>query len=154
MRILVLAVATAGGVGLAPLAPGTFGSLAGVALWALLARAGAAALALGIALVVPLGIWSAGRAQALWGRHDDGRIVIDEVAGQLLALAFLPLRLEVALTGFALFRLFDIWKPGLIRRAERWPGGLGVVADDLVAGLLANAGGQLLWRVVWPGGWT
>jgi phosphatidylglycerophosphatase A len=104
--------------------------------------------------VVPLGIWSAGRAQALWGRHDDGRIVIDEVAGQLLALAFLPLRLEVALTGFALFRLFDIWKPGPIRRAERWPGGLGVVADDLVAGLLANAGGQLLWRVVWPGGWT
>ena len=137
-----------------PFAPGTFGSIAGVGLWALLAGPGGAVLLLGTLVAVPVAIWAAGRAQLLWGSHDDGRIVIDEVAGQLLALSFLPLRLDVALMGFALFRLFDIWKPGPVRMAERWPGGLGVVADDLVAGLLANAGGQLLWRVAWPGGWT
>jgi phosphatidylglycerophosphatase A len=150
MRILVLAIATAGGVGLVPVAPGTAGSVLGAALWPLLAGAGTAALLAAIAAAVGLGTWAAGRAGRHWGRADDGRIVIDEVAGQLIALAFLPLRIEVALVGFALFRLFDIWKPPPLRLLEHWPGGLGVMADDIAAGLYANALGQLLWRLAWP----
>jgi phosphatidylglycerophosphatase A len=151
MRKLVLVIATAGGIGLIPLAPGSFGSLAGVALWAGLAKLGStASLAGGLALAV-LAIWVSGQAQQALG-HDDGRIVIDEVAGQLTALLLLPPRLEVALAGFALFRLLDIWKPRPIRSFESLPGGAGVVGDDLAAGLLANLAGQLLWRVALPGG--
>ena len=94
-----------------------------------------------------LGIWAAGEAQRAFGREDDSRIVIDEVAGQLLALAPL-LALPAAsrgnffavVTGFVAFRLFDIWKPGPVGAAEmRFTGGLGVMADDLVAGALAAA---------------
>lgn len=152
MRILVLAIATAGGLGLAPFAPGTFGSALGVLIWPLLAGLGAGALLAAIAALVLVGSWAAGRAGRHWQRADDGRIVIDEVAGQLVALAFLPLRLDVAISGFLLFRLFDIWKPPPVGRAEALPGGPGVMADDLVAGLYANVAGQLLWRVALPGG--
>jgi phosphatidylglycerophosphatase A len=151
MRKIVLGIATAGGIGLIPAAPGSFGSLLGVALWAGLAALGmAASLAAWIALA-GLAIWASGRAQQELG-SDDGRIVIDEVAGQLTALLLLPVRLEVAVVAFALFRLFDIWKPGPVRALESLPGGAGVVGDDLAAGLLANLAGQLLWRVALPGG--
>jgi len=96
---------------------------------------------------VALGIWAAGEAQRAFEREDDSRIVIDEVAGQLLALAPL-LALPAAsrrsffavVTAFVAFRLFDIWKPGPVGAAEkRFTGGLGVMADDLVAGVLAAA---------------
>jgi phosphatidylglycerophosphatase A len=102
-------------------------------------------LAWGVLLAV--GIWAAGEAEGVFGRSDDGRIVIDEVAGQLLALAplfalpatsrtsFLPV-----VTAFVAFRGFDIAKPGPVRWAERrFEGGLGVMADDVVAGALAAA---------------
>jgi phosphatidylglycerophosphatase A len=97
-------------------------------------------------------VWAAARAEGLFGKRDDGRITIDEVAGMLLSLAFLPYRLEVVVAAFLLFRVFDITKPPPARAAESLPGGLGVMADDLVAGLYANVVGQLLWRVVLPGG--
>jgi phosphatidylglycerophosphatase A len=151
MRKIVLAIATAGGIGLIPVAPGTVGSLLGVALWAGLAALGTAASLAAWVPLAGLAIWASGRAQRALG-EDDGRIVIDEVAGQLTALLLLPVRLEVALAGFALFRVFDIWKPGPVRALESLPGGAGVVADDLAAGLLANLAGQLLWRVALPGG--
>ena len=101
-----------------------------------------------VGLLSILGAWAAGRAEQLFGQHDDGRITIDEVVGMLVSLAFLPARLDVALVGFALFRLFDIWKPPPIRLAERLPAGRGVMADDLVAGLYANLAGQILWRLL------
>ena len=148
MRIFVLAIATAGGSGYAPVASGTFGSVVGLAVWAALVGVSQPAYALACAGVTVLGIWSAGRAEAIFGRHDDGRITIDEVAGMLLSLAWLPARLEVAALGFLLFRAFDIWKPFPARAAERLPSGLGVMADDLVAGAYANLGGQLVWRVL------
>jgi phosphatidylglycerophosphatase A len=121
-----------------------------VALWAGLAAGGTVASVLGWIVLACVAIWASGRAQQSLG-PDDGRIVIDEVAGQLTALLLLPLRLEVALTGFALFRLLDIWKPPPIRAFESLPGGVGVTGDDLAAGLLANLAGQLLWRVAFPG---
>jgi phosphatidylglycerophosphatase A len=148
MRIWILALATAGGSGYSPVASGTVGSLVGLGLWWALGGQGPLAYAAACAAVIALGIWAAGRAEQIFGRHDDGRITIDEVAGQLLALAALPWRPEVAAVGFVLFRLFDIWKPFPARAAERLPGGLGVMADDLVAGVYANLGGQLLWQLV------
>ncbi len=152
MRKLILFVATGAGSGYAPIAPGTAGSGVGLLLYLPLAGlSGAAYLAI-VGGISALGVWAAERAERLFGQRDDGRITIDEVAGMLLTLAFLPRRLDVVVAGFLLFRLFDIAKPPPIRAAESLPGGLGVMTDDLVAGLYANVVGQLLWRVLLPGG--
>jgi phosphatidylglycerophosphatase A len=153
MRKLVLFIATGGGSGYAPIAPGTAGSAVGVVLWALciqgpgLSPGAYLAILAGLSVVA---IWAAGEAEKIFQKRDDGRITVDEIAGQLLALALLPAGWGMALAAFLLFRLFDIWKPWPARLAERLPGGLGVVADDLMAGLYANLAGQLLWRVLFP----
>ncbi len=141
-RFAVLAVATGAGAGFAPVAPGTFGSLVGIAVFALIAPFGALAVAVAALLLTVAGVWAAGEAERIFARSDDGRIAIDEVAGQLVALwpltwiapdrATAPLPL---LAGFLAFRAFDIAKPGPVRWAERrFEGGRGVVFDDLVAG--------------------
>jgi phosphatidylglycerophosphatase A len=155
MRLVALILAT-WGVGYVPGIPGTYGSAVGVLLCLGFVAVGggfAAYLALTAGLGV-LGVWAAGEASRAFGREDDGRIVVDEVVGQLLALAPAVLWLRerafwpALVTGFVLFRVLDIAKPGPVRWAERGlPGGLGVVADDVVAGLLAAAllaGGILL----------
>ena len=144
-RGLILAIATAGGAGYAPIAPGTFGSAVGVAVFFALAPAGIGWIALVAVALLGIGVWAAEQAERVFGRKDDGRIVIDEVVGQVLALAPLAalapgLRRHpgLLLLGFLVFRLLDIWKPGPVRRAERgFPGGLGVMLDDVLAGLLA-----------------
>jgi phosphatidylglycerophosphatase A len=146
MRIFVLAIATAAGSGYSPVASGTVGSALGLLLWWPLAGLSAGGYALALGAITALGIWAAGRAETIFGGHDDGRITIDEVAGLLLSLFALPARLEVAALGFILFRIFDIWKPPPARQAERLAGGFGVMADDLVAGLYANLIGQIVWR--------
>lgn len=155
-RALALALATAGGVGFAPLAPGTFGSLVGVLLFLPFSHFGLPLYCLTLAALTCLGVWVSDVAERAFGRSDDGRIVIDEVAGQLLTL--LPLvilsswwpgvagtGLEIGnsgwwalvVTAFVLFRVFDIWKPGPVRWAEQsFPGGVGVMADDMLAGVL------------------
>lgn len=135
-----------GGTGHVPVASGTAGAAVGVALYWLIAPAGAAAvLGAAIALLVA-GVFAADVAERVYERTDDGRIVIDEVVGQLLTLAPLPLLAANARSplllaaGFLAFRLFDIWKPGPVRWAERsFAGGAGVMFDDVVAGLLAAA---------------
>jgi phosphatidylglycerophosphatase A len=139
-------VASAAGAGFAPVAPGTFGALVGVGVFALTARQGAGAVTLVLVLVTAAGVWAAGEAERIFAREDDGRIAIDEVAGQLVALwpisllapperALAPLPLAL---GFLAFRAFDIAKPGPVRWAERrFTGGRGVVFDDLIAGALA-----------------
>ncbi len=153
MRKSVLFVATGAGSGYAPIAPGTFGSLVGLVLYFPLSWLGPWPY-LGLALAITWGgALVSSRAEAILGRKDDQRITIDEVAGVLLALAFLPPRIDVVVAGFILFRLFDIWKPPPCRKVESLPGGWGVMADDVVAGIYANLCGQLLWRVLWPGGW-
>ena len=152
MRKLVLFVATGAGSGYSPIAPGTVGSGVGLLLYLPLAGLGGATYVAVVGGIAVLGVWAAGRAERLFGQHDDRRITIDEVAGMLLSLAFLPCRLDVMVVAFLLFRVFDITKPPPARAAESLPGGLGVMTDDLVAGLYANVVGQLLWRVVLPGG--
>lgn len=145
-RWLVLALATAGGAGFAPVAPGTFGAAVGVLLFLPLVGAGSLGVLLATTALGLVGVWAAGLAERAFARRDDGRIVIDEVVGQLIALAPLPALAgpargrapELLAVGFVAFRLFDIWKPGPVRWAERrFHGGLGVMLDDVVAGVLA-----------------
>jgi phosphatidylglycerophosphatase A len=136
-------VATVAGVGYFPVASGTAGAAVGVAIFFLFAGFPLGLYALTVAALTALGVWAADRCEGDFGKKDDGRIVIDEVVGQLLTLApLLVLRpasfLAWTVTGFVLFRVFDVWKPGPVRWLERnLPGGAGVVMDDVMAGVFA-----------------
>jgi phosphatidylglycerophosphatase A len=152
MRKIVLFVATGAGSGYAPIAPGTAGSGVGLLLYALLVQLPGPGFVLAVVATALVGIWAAGRAEQEFGKKDDGRITVDEIAGMLVSLIALPVRLDVAIAAFFLFRFFDIVKPPPARRLERLGGGLGVVTDDLAAGLYANLVGQILWGVLFPGG--
>jgi phosphatidylglycerophosphatase A len=144
------AIATAGGAGYSPLAPGTCGTLVAVPL-AWVCRGFDTWAFLGVVVLVTLiGIAAAHRADQVWGTHDSGRIVIDEVAGYLLTVAFVdrgdPWTLGV---GFVVFRALDILKPPPMRWLdERVPGGAGVVLDDVAAGAL---GAGAMWGLVAAG---
>jgi len=143
-------LATWFGAGLLPKAPGTWGSLAALPLgWVIQYVAGWPGLVLATLLVFIIGIWAAGSYARRGANPDPGEIVIDEVAGQWLAVLPAMGAPLLYLVGFALFRLFDIWKPWPIRTVERkLKGGLGVMADDILAGLIAAAllcGGRYLW---------
>jgi phosphatidylglycerophosphatase A len=136
---LATAIATWFGCGLSPFAPGTAGSLGALLPAILLARyAGWRPLhfaALALALTAP-GIWAAGRVEQAVGEKDPGKVVIDEVLGLWLTLAgAATLNWKSWLAALVLFRLFDIWKPFPVRQLEALPGGWGIVADDLMAGL-------------------
>lgn len=122
-----------------PIAPGTAGSAVAVAIWWAAHRLGGAwaASALGAALAVA-GVWAAGRIAAARGQEDPSEVVVDEAAGMFLSLQFLPSGWEFVAAAFVLFRILDVTKPWPAERAERLPGGLGVVADDLVVGLYTN----------------
>ncbi len=141
------------GVGLVPFAPGTWGSLAALPVaWLIHASLGPLALAAAALLVVGLGSWSAGATMRRTRSDDPGAIVIDEVAGQWLVLAAVPLDLLWYAAGFALFRLFDITKPWPVSWADRQvKGGLGVMLDDVIAAGYA-AGVLLAARALIPGG--
>ncbi len=134
-------LATWFGAGLLPGAPGTWGSLAALPFaWAIAARFGPAALLVAAAIAFFVGWWAAEQVGRASGVADEGSIVIDEVAGQWLTLAAAPPSAEAYVLGLLLFRLFDITKPWPARAAERnLPGGLGVMADDIVAGVYAGA---------------
>ena len=90
-----------------------------------------------LAAVVVAGIWASHHVEAVLGRKDPGVIVIDEVAGMMVAVLFLPRTLGVLVSAFFLFRFFDIWKPFPAREAQALRGGLGLVVDDLIAGVYA-----------------
>ena len=156
-----LAIATACGLGHLPKAPGTWGSLAGVLIYALTqyllpidvfpgAREHLATRALWIALtsgpisfaLAIVGVLCASRAAEFAAKKDPQFVVIDEVSGQHLAyvLSLTLLNWKYLLLGFILFRVFDIWKPFPARQAESLPGGLGIMADDWIAGIYAALG--------------
>ena len=130
-------IATAGGAGYSPVAPGTCGTavavpvvwlLSGLSVWEFLAVS---------VLVTLIGIWAASVADEHWGTHDSGRIVIDEVAGYMVTMLMVDRGdLAFLLLGFVLFRFFDIVKPPPVRWLDRnLPGGTGVVLDDIGAGV-------------------
>jgi phosphatidylglycerophosphatase A len=165
---LALALATCG-VGYFPIAPGTLGALVGVALYlgvwgwlygileakAVRGRLNLlyiftpqfAAMLLLIFLVTMVGVWAASRAEKLLQRKDPSVVVIDEVAGQMIALLsgpFWPPTWWSVFSAFILFRVFDIWKPYPIRRLEALESGLGIMADDVLAGIYALIVNSLL----------
>jgi len=142
---LALSIAT-WGVGYLPLAPGTFGSLVSVGMFLLLARAAVgiplvAAVVAVILAVTFAGIWAGTRIEQLSGRKDPGKVVVDEVAGQLIALFPLTLFAQwstgAVILSFILFRFFDIVKPYPANRLQELDGGVGIMFDDLVAGVYA-----------------
>ena len=135
---LAIAIATVGGVGYAPVASGTFGSIPAVLLYWLLAPFGPWPIVATIVAVTAVGLWASGVAERHWGNTDPGRVVIDEVAGQLVTLVFHPANPATLALGFFLFRLFDVTKPFPARRLESLHGGRGIMADDLVAGVYAS----------------
>jgi phosphatidylglycerophosphatase A len=130
---LALAVATAAGAGYAPVAPGTVGSAVTVVLLWLIpfSRAG---LVIFLVAVIVAGVWASARAERAAGCKDPGSIVIDEVAGMTLSVLALPLTPLVLGAAFLVFRFFDIVKPFPAYQSQALPGGLGVMADDLIAG--------------------
>ncbi|HEV2548884.1 MAG TPA: phosphatidylglycerophosphatase A [Stellaceae bacterium] len=126
------------GVGLLPSAPGTWGSVAALpCAWAIAYFIAKPALIVAAVALFFLGWWAAERVAAASGIADDSTIVVDEVVGQWLAISAAPLNPAAYVLGFTLFRVFDIWKPWPVSWAERLPGGLGVMADDALAGLYA-----------------
>ncbi len=141
-------MATAGGVGYSPVAPGTLASLlALLILWVV--PFSLRGLVLALLVIVGVGGWSAGRAERLLGRRDPGPVVIDEIAGMFLSALALPRSLGLLLVAFLLFRVFDIAKPFPIRQSEILSGGLGIMLDDLIAGTYTLA---LLWGLLALGG--
>jgi phosphatidylglycerophosphatase A len=142
-------VATGLGSGYSPVAPGTAGSLVGLLLFLPLAgRALWIQLAAVVAVTI-LGVLAGGRLATMLGAKDPGMVVVDEVAGQWITFLALPMTPVTAVAGFLLFRVMDILKPWPARALERLPGGLGIMADDVAAGIYAH----LLLRLglaVWP----
>ena len=147
-------LATGFGAGYGPIAPGTWGSLPGLAFaWGLDRSAGRWAVLGGTCVFALAGVWAAGRAETLLGEKDPGCVVVDEIAGQMVALLFLPTTAEVLIGGFLIFRVLDVLKPWPARRLEAVPGGSGIMADDLTVGLYANLilHGLALWHPTWLG---
>lgn len=143
-RTLPVWVATVAGTGYFPAAPGTVGSVVAIGLVAALDAAAfsdawrTALLALASLLVFFLGVWAAGQSEKFFGRTDPGHVVIDEVAGQMVTFLLVPhASWKLLLAGFGLFRVFDITKPFPAGRAERLPGGWGIMLDDVIAGVYA-----------------
>ena len=141
---LVLFLASGLFLGLIPFAPGTFGSLLGIPLHWLL---GHLPISLGICslgFVILISVWISSRAELLLGNKDPSQIVIDEVVGMAVALAGAPIEPSLIVVAFIFFRFFDIWKPFPIRYIDKsFPGGWGIVLDDVAAGVMAN----LAWRL-------
>ncbi|MFL6466699.1 MAG: phosphatidylglycerophosphatase A [Pyrinomonadaceae bacterium] len=147
------------GVGYLPLAPGTWGSLVAIGFYAALSNGFAAyrytpnlappeatvaaihaVILISFAALVLVGIWASGRSIKLLGNTDASQAVVDEIMGQLTVFLFIPFTRSWVLiaAGFVLFRLFDIWKPFPIDQLQDLPGGVGVCADDIAAGMYAG----------------
>jgi phosphatidylglycerophosphatase A len=153
MRRLGLLIATCGYLGFFPLAPGTIGSAVGVVVFYLVRATGFPwAQALAIVAIFGAGVWAASSAEEQLGRTDPAPVIIDEVVGMLITLAWIPVTPSGAFVGFLIFRVLDVVKPWPSRQFESMHGGLGVMADDAMAAVY----GQLLMRALAafaPAGW-
>ena len=139
MRRLALFLSTCGYLGYAPIAPGTFGSAAGLLVFYAVRSTGSVAVELAtIVLLFAAGCWSGTVAEHHFGGADPAPVVLDEVVGMLITLALLPVSGLGACVGFLVFRVLDIIKPFPSAQFERLPGGLGVMADDGMAAIYGN----------------
>ena len=148
---LAVFVATVGYAGYFPVAPGTVGSAAGLVAYLIVwwTQSWVVEVALIIGLFA-LGVWAGTTAERYFGGIDPGPVIVDEVVGMLITLAFIPVGLSGAIVGFFLFRIFDIIKPFPAGRLEALHGGFGVMADDAMAAVYANLSLRgLLW--LFPG---
>jgi phosphatidylglycerophosphatase A len=136
-RFFHLAIATAFGIGYVPVAPGTFGSAAGLLLWMVLPGSALVQAAAIVALFI-LGSMAGSVAERHFRRTDPRQVVVDEVMGMLITLFLNPVGLKGAFVGFLFFRATDVFKPYPSNRLERLPGGIGVMADDAMAAIYAN----------------
>lgn len=154
MTRLAVFIATVGYCGYFPVAPGTVGSAAGLLFYVLVWWTGSPVVEVGLILgLFGAGVWAGTTAERYFGGVDPGPIVVDEVVGMLITLAFIPgLGWSGAVTGFVIFRIFDVIKPFPAGRFEQLHGGLGVMADDAMAAIYANLCLRLvLW---WMPGWV
>ena len=147
MTRLAVFIATVGYCGYFPVAPGTVGSAAGLVVYLLVWRWQSPLLEIALITVLfAAGVWAGTTSERYFGGIDPGPIVLDEVVGMLITLAFIPVGLTGALIGFLLFRVFDVIKPFPAGRLEALHGGLGVMADDAMAAIYANVALRLvLW---------
>ena len=124
---------------------GTITALTGCAAWWMIQRDGVfdhAMIAVTL-LITVMGVWSASKVEPQWGK-DSSRVVIDELAGMFISVLFVPVTIKWMIIGLILFRFFDIVKPLFIRKTEALPGGWGVMADDVLAGVYSNLVLQLI----------
>ncbi len=144
-------IATGLGLGYLPKAPGTWGSLLGIPIHLLLIQLSTKNYAIALAAIIVVGVLVAGMAEKIMDHRDPGLIVIDEVIGMLITLIGSPAKPLVLLAGFILFRIFDIAKPFPIRLIDRrFNGGIGIVMDDMLAGIFALVVLQAICRIM---GW-
>lgn len=145
MTRLAVFLATVAYCGYFPIAPGTAGSAAGLVVYLLVWWTQSPILEAGlIALTFAVGTWAATHAERFFGGIDPGPVVIDEVLGMLITLAFIPVGWSAALAGFVIFRVYDVIKPYPANRLETFHGGFGIMADDAMAGVYANLTLRLL----------
>ncbi|MBN1866680.1 phosphatidylglycerophosphatase A [Candidatus Sumerlaeota bacterium] len=152
LRAISLAVATGLGTGYAPFASGTVGSLVGVVLFWFMtgpyAFLGWFGYAVATAILIVLAVQVSTVAEGVFGRKDDGRVAIDEIVGYLVTMFLAPHTAFAAAAGFVLFRFFDVLKPWPSNNLQALKGGLGIVIDDLVAGVYALVSLQVLLQIV------
>ena len=134
-------------VGYLPFIPGTFGSLAGIGLFCLIKDSPGINILFTFLLII-LGFLFTGKAEKIMNKKDARCIVIDEVSGMLLALLFIPYDLKLVVIGFFLFRIFDSLKPYPVGRLEKLHGSLGIMGDDIMAGIYTNIILQVVFRLV------
>lgn len=149
MTRLAVFLATVAYCGYFPVAPGTVGSAAGLLVYLAVAWIGLPIVeAAAIVLTFVAGAWAATHAERFFGGIDPGPVVIDEVLGMLITLAFIPAGWQAMLAGFFLFRVLDVIKPYPANRLETFHGGFGIMADDAMAGVYANLALRgLIWLV-------
>ena len=149
MNQLIIALATGFYVGLLPRAPGTWGSLAAFIPWFFLKDMALPAYLMVLAILFVIGFFVSGSAEKILDRPDAGPIVIDEILGMFITLTLVPPHPAAWILGFILFRIFDIFKPFPVSWFDqRIHGGIGIMMDDVVAGLYAFGTLQLLWFII------
>ena len=144
-RFLVKLLTTFFGTGYFPIAPGSAGSLAAAAIiWFLIPNNSIHYIII-IFILIPIVAWLCGHGKDFWGKTDARKIVIDEALGMAITYIWIPKKIPLFLIGFLLFRLYDIVKIPPASRAEKIPGGWGVLLDDVISGIYANIG---LWILI------
>jgi phosphatidylglycerophosphatase A len=138
MRRFILLLATGFGAGYSPIAPGTLGTLVAIPIYYFLSEIPFPLYEITLTGFFFLAVWVSEKTEAVLGKKDDSRIVIDEMMGFFITMLWVTKTPLFILVGFILFRFFDIFKPFPIRRFEKVRGGFGVVLDDVMAGIFAN----------------